>query len=315
MGRVGLIFPGQGAQLIGMGADVATAHPGAGAIFDRANEVLGIDLKRICFEGPESALEATDNQQPAILVTSIALLTALADRCDLPVQAVATAGLSLGEYTALYFAKSLSFEDAVTLVRRRGELMQAAAEARAGGMVSLIGADEAKAQELCDACAEGEDLVPANINCPGQVVISGAAAACARAAGRADEFGLRAVPLKVAGAFHSPLMQPAAEQLGAVLADTEINAPAIPVRSNVTGEPHGDPATIRRLLGAQVTSAVRWQACVEGMIRDGCDQFVEVGPNRVLAGMMRKIDRKMKCVSVNSQEALDKLTTSPAGVN
>jgi len=305
MGKTAFIFPGQGAQLAGMGADAAAASRRAASVYEKANDVLGFDLRAACFSGPAEGLEATDVQQPAILVTSIALLESLAERGDAAQLAAATAGLSLGEYTALYFAGSLSFEDAVTLVRRRGALMQQAAEASAGGMVSLVGADEIKAQQLCDRAADGDVLVLANLNCPGQIVLSGSAAACARAAELADEFGVRAVPLKVAGAFHSPLMQPAAERLGEVLAKTNIKAPRIPVVSNVTGQPHSDPASIRRLLQQQVTSAVRWQACMEYLIAGGFDRFVEVGPNRVLTGLMRKIDRKAKAVGINTQEAIE----------
>ncbi len=304
MSKTAIIFPGQGAQLVGMGADVAASNPEAASVFSRANAVLGFDLQALCFEGPAERLEATDIQQPAILVTSIALLTALGNRAEVARQAAATAGLSLGEYTALYFAGSLSFEDAVTLVRRRGCLMQEAAEAHDSGMVSLIGADEAKAQALCEQAAEGDVLVPANLNCPGQVVVSGSSAACNRALTVAETLGMRAVPLKVAGAFHSPLMQAAADQLGEVLAATEIRPPEIPVLSNVTAEPHGDPDSIRGLLRRQVTSPVRWQACVKRMLADGCDQFLEIGPNRVLTGMMRKIARKAKAASINSQESI-----------
>lgn len=305
MGQTAFMFPGQGAQLVGMGADVAAASPRAAAVFERANAVVGFDLRSACFNGPPETLEATDVQQPAILVTSIALLEALAERGEDPTRlAQAAAGLSLGEYTALYFAGSLAFEDAVMLVRRRGALMQQAAEASAGGMVSLIGADEAQAKELCEKAAAGEPLVPANLNCPGQIVISGAATACARATALAEELRFRAVPLKVAGAFHSPLMQPAADRLADVLAKTEIKPPRIPVMSNVTGKPHGDPDSIRTLLQQQVTSAVRWQTCVEYLLAQGYDRFVEVGPNRVLTGLMRKIDRKARIVCINSQEAI-----------
>ncbi|MCB9851074.1 MAG: ACP S-malonyltransferase [Phycisphaerales bacterium] len=306
MERTAFIFPGQGAQLVGMGADVAAKCQRADDVYRRANDVLGFDLRAACFEGPAEALEATDVQQPAILVTSIALLEALAENCDVAQLASATAGLSLGEYTALYFAKSLTFEDAVTLVRRRGALMQEAADAFPGGMVSLIGADEEKAQALCAQVSQGEAIVPANLNCPGQVVVSGTSDACLRAAEQAEEFGLRAVPLKVAGAFHSPLMQPAADRLGEVLADTKINAPRIPVMSNVTGKPHAGPDEIRELLQKQVTHAVRWQSCVEQLLADGVSRFVEVGPNRVLTGMMRKIDRKATAISISTQESIEK---------
>ncbi len=300
MGRAAVIFPGQGAQFVGMGKDVFASSKRAAEVFEKANELLGFDLKTICFEGPEEKLECTDIQQPAILVTGIAYMEALSERGNLEAEFQATGGLSLGEYTALYFAGSLSFEDAVKLVRKRGELMQAAAEANPSSMVSLIGADEAKAEELCQKAAQGEVLVPANLNCPGQVVISGAKGACARAVELADEVGCRAVALKVAGAFHSPLMQSAADELGQVLASTTINEPRIPVLSNVTSDYHSSPDSIRELLQKQVTSPVRWQASVERLLGEGYDRFVEAGPGRVLTGMMRKIDRKAPTANVGT---------------
>jgi [acyl-carrier-protein] S-malonyltransferase len=286
-----------------MGADVAAESRPAANVYARANDVVGFDLRKLCFEGPADKLECTDIQQPAILVTSIALWEALKEEVgEAHGLFEAAAGLSLGEYTALYGAGSLSFDDAVRLVRRRGELMQQAAEAPPSGMVSLIGADESKAQELCDKAAAGEVLVVANLNCPGQVVISGSQAACERAAAAADEFGCRAVALKVAGAFHSPLMQSAADQLGEVLDGIDVKAPQIPVLSNVTGEYHTDADSIRHLLQEQVVRPVRWQSCVERLIAGGFERFVEVGPNRVLTGMMRKIKRRVQAVSIGTLE-------------
>ena len=288
--------------MVGMGADVAAESPRAADIYARANEILGFDLRGLCFDGPAAELERTDVQQPAILVTSIALLEALAEQGGLEGLFAASAGLSLGEYTALYQAGSMSFEDVVRVVRRRGELMQEAAQASPSGMVSLIGADEQQAQALCEKAAEGEVLVVANLNCPGQIVISGARSACERAVSLADEVGCRAIPLKVAGAFHSPLMQPAADQLGQVLAGTEVKAPALPVVSNVTADYHGDADSIRELLQQQVVQSVRWQASVERLIDEGFDRFVEVGPNRVLTGLMRKINRRVQAVSIGKLE-------------
>jgi [acyl-carrier-protein] S-malonyltransferase len=306
MAKTAILFPGQGAQQVGMGADVAAASAQAARVFAWASDVLGFDLLELCTNGPAERLEATDIQQPAILVASIAYLEGLRELGDAAILdgAEATAGLSLGEYTALYFAGSLAFEDAVRLVRRRGQLMQQAAESSPSGMVSLIGADESKAQALCAAAAEGEVLVPANYNCPGQIVLSGSKGACERAASRAEEFGCKAVPLKVAGAFHSPLMQPAADGLARTLAETQIHAPRVAVLSNVTTQPHADPASIRRLLTEQLTQPVRWHACMERLLQDGFDTFVEVGPNRVLAGLMRKIDRKARTINVGTLEAV-----------
>ncbi len=300
MGHSAILFPGQGSQLVGMGADVAQLSRRAADVFARANHALGFDLQVACFEGPADTLERTDVQQPAILVTSIACLEALADQGEVTAAFRAAAGLSLGEYTALYFAGAFTFEDVVKVVRRRGELMQEAALASPSGMVSLIGADEDKAADLCEMAAAGEVLAPANLNCPGQVVISGSKGACQRALDMAEEVGCRAVPLKVAGAFHSPLMQSAADAMRDVLARTEIRPPRLPVLSNVSGDYHGDPESIRRVLEQQVTRPVRWQACVERLIADGFDRMVEVGPNRVLTGLMRKIDRKVKAISIGT---------------
>lgn len=312
MGRTAIIFPGQGSQLVGMGADVARASRRAAGVFKRADEVLGIDLSKACFDGPAERLACTDIQQPAILVTSIALIEAMFEQGEDPAVYEATAGLSLGEYTALYFAGSLSFEDAVSLVYRRGQLMQAAADAQPSGMVSLIGADESKAAQLCELVAESDVLVPANLNCPGQVVVSGSQSACERAVRRAGELELKAIPLKVAGAFHSPLMQSAADALGEVLATTPIAEPRIGVVSNVTAEFHGRPDLIRELLQRQVTAPVRWQRSIERLIDEGFDRFVEVGPSRVLTGLMRKINRSVEAVCVSTADDLAALASTPS---
>jgi len=217
------------------------------------------------------------------------------------------AGLSLGEYTALHAAGAMEFEDGLRLVRRRGELMQEAAGAAAGGMASVIGGDREAVEGLCAKAAEGEVLGPANFNCPGQIVISGALAACERAVSMAGEFGVRAVMLKVAGAFHSALMGSAAEGLAAELAKTEIKEPSCAVYSNVTGARHGDAESIRVLLGRQLTEPVLWQGAIEGMMADGVRSFVEIGPGRILTGLQRKIDRKAECVNVRTAEDVETL--------
>jgi [acyl-carrier-protein] S-malonyltransferase len=300
------IFPGQGAQLVGMGRDVADAHPVAADTFAEADSVLGFSLSTLCFEGPEERLSATDIQQPAIFATSVALFRAALEagrfrRGDF----AAMGGLSLGEYTALHLAGAVSFADALRLVARRGELMQEAAERTSGGMVSLIGADEEKALALCEQVAERGKVQTANFNCPGQIVISGDKAACEAATELAGEMGLRAVSLPVAGAFHSEHMRPAADGLRPALEACEIRSPEVRVIANVNAEYHGDPASIRELLVRQVTSPVRWQACVERLIADGCGAFFEVGPNRHLTGMMRKINRKMKTTNISTVGDLD----------
>lgn len=304
-----VIFPGQGAQLVGMGQDVAEARRIAADTFAEADDVVGYELSRLCFEGPDERLNATDIQQPAIFVTSVALFRAALDAGVFKSEQFrAMGGLSLGEYTALCVAEAVSFADALRLVQKRGQLMQAAAEASTGSMVSLIGLDEDKVLALCERVAPQGRVQPANFNCPGQIVISGDTAACEAAVGLADEFGCRAVPLPVAGAFHSAHMQSAADGLQPVLAETEFRTPTTPVISNVNAEYHTTPEAMRDLLVQQVVNPVRWQACVERLIADGCDAFWEVGPNRHLTGMMRKINRKMKTTNVSTAAALQ-----PAG--
>lgn len=295
------IFPGQGAQLVGMGRDAADRFAVAAETFARADELLGLPLSTICFEGPAERLNATDIQQPAIFTTSVALFRAALDARVFTADAFAMmGGLSLGEYTALHLAGALSFEDALRLVHRRAQLMQQACEASAGGMVSLIGLDENAVLALCERVAEKGRVRPANFNCPGQIVISGELAACEAAAALAEEFGGKAVPLKVAGAFHSELMRPAAEGLRPVLEAADIRTPSVRVISNVDAEYHRDPPAIRQSLYQQVFNPVRWQACCERMIRDGASEFYEIGPNRVLSGLMRKIDRRVRVVSVST---------------
>ncbi len=304
------IFPGQGAQLVGMGKDVAAAWPQAAAIFKQADEMLGRPLSQLCFAGPESELNKTDVQQPAIFVTSVALYHAAvaAGRID-PRQCTAMGGLSLGEYTALHLSGALSFEDALRLVHRRGQLMQQAAEARLGGMVSLLGMDEGQALALCERVADKGHVRPANFNCPGQIVISGEVPACEAATALAGEFGGKAVPLKVAGAFHSELMRPAADGLRPVLAEAKFSAPAVRVVANVDAAYHTTPDAIRESLYRQVFNPVRWQGCVERLIADGVSEYHEIGPNRVLFGLMRKINRNVRCINLSTAADLN----PPAG--
>ena len=305
MGKQAILFPGQGSQAAGMGRDLAASSRTAAETFRRADEVLGFELSKACFEGPADRLECTDVQQPAIFVTSIAIWNVLMER-GLSVEAFgAAAGLSLGEYTALHVAGAVGFEDGLTLVHRRGQLMREAAEAHPGGMVSLVGADEDTARRLCEKAAEGEVLSPANLNCPGQVVLSGAKSACARALELAGGFNCRAVPLKVAGAFHSALMESAARGLAEALRATPFQPPRIPVLANVSAESHGDPDAIRRALERQLTHPVLWQRSMERLVADGFGRFVEIGAGRVLTGLMRKINRQATAVSIAGMADLD----------
>lgn len=293
------IFPGQGAQEVGMGQDVAAQSTVAAETFRQADELLGLPLSRLCFEGPADRLNATDVQQPAIFTTSVALYRAAVDRDRIrPDQFTYMAGLSLGEYTALHLADAIDFEDALRLVYRRGQLMQAAAQAAPGGMVSLIGMDEPAALALCEAVADKGAVRPANFNCPGQIVISGDLAACQAAASLADQRGGRAIPLDVAGAFHSELMRPAADALRETLMATDIRPPRCKVVSNVDVALHSEPAAIRDSLYRQVVNPVRWQQCVEHMLAAGVRDFWEIGPKRVLAGLNRKIDRAARTTNI-----------------
>jgi len=274
---------------------------------------LGFDLARVCFEGPAESLEQTDLQQPAIFVTSMALWEAWREGVGAGETIAFAGGLSLGEYTALCAAGAISLEDGVTLVRRRGELMQQAARENPSGMLSLVGADEAMAQRLCER-ARGEDvLAPANFNCPGQVVIAGSKPACERAVTLASEVGCRAVPLAVAGAFHTPLMASAAAGLTPGLGATHFRAPRMKVIANVDANYHRDEVAIRSSLTRQVTQPVLWQKCVERMIADGVERFVEIGPGRVLTGLMRKINRKVPCINISNAEAVGLGAAASAG--
>lgn len=301
-----VIFPGQGAQSVGMAADVFEHSAAARDVFARAANVVGYDLAEICFAGPADRLERTDVQQPAILVASAAIWAALRDGPGQTTTFTHAGGLSLGEYTALYAAGAIALEDAVRVVHRRGQLMQEAAEAADSGMVSLVGIEDDQATQLCAEVAEGDVLVPANFNCPGQVVISGSKAACARAVEAAERFGCRAVPLAVAGAFHSPLMASAAEGLRSVLAEVPFKPPTMSVVANVDGAYHTSADAIRESLARQVTSPVRWTDCIRRMIGDGVTRFTEVGPGRTLTGMMRRIDRSVDAAAVNNREAIEK---------
>lgn len=308
-----LLCPGQGAQAVGMGKGWAEAHPEAQAIFDRAEAVvgdaLGLSFRDLCFSGPADRLNKTDASQPAIYVTSVASwhgICAVSGYAPAEAPLAAAAGLSLGEYTALHLAGAITFEDGLRLVLLRGRAMQDAAEASPSSMVALIGADEASAARLCDLTLErlGDPsavLVPANFNAPGQVVVSGSLAACNLAESVAGEIGLKATRLTVAGAFHSPLMAPAAAQLRVALASTPIQPPRCPVLSNVTGVPHErDPQTIRARLVEQLTRPVRWaENCawlVANAVAAGRDP-VELAPGRTLAGLMRRISKDTKVVT------------------
>jgi [acyl-carrier-protein] S-malonyltransferase len=296
-----LVFPGQGAQAVGMLGAWCDGHAAAGRLFDRAAEILGYDLAAICRSGPAEKLNATAVSQPAILVTSLAALEVLKARDPGVVAACPiTAGLSLGEYTALVFAGAIDFDDAVRVVDIRGRAMQACAGERgpdgtaAGGMVAVLGLDRGRVADLCDTARGGDVLAVANVLCPGNVVVSGSDAACRRLEEAAGAAGaMKCVRLEVAGAFHTPLMQRAVEKLAAALEQTPLRPPRIPVVSNVDARPHSDPGEIRGLLARQVCGVVEWQASMEHLLSTGVKSVCEVGPGRVLRGLLKRIDRSV----------------------
>jgi [acyl-carrier-protein] S-malonyltransferase len=293
--KIAFLFPGQGAQKVGMGRTLAETLPVARALYDRAGEVLGYDLAKICFEGPEGDLDSTVYSQPALFVTSLAALESLrAERSDVVDACDFAAGLSLGEYTAMVFAGVMEFETALRVVQRRGEAMQAAADAAPSGMVAVLGLERDQVQVVCDQ-ARGEGVLQiANLLCPGNIVVSGDNAACERAAELAVAAGaFKVQPLAVAGAFHTPLMKSAVEKLAAALEGAKLSRPRIPVVSNVDAEPHDDPEEIRRLLIEQVVSPVLWEDSMRYLLAQGVDQMYEIGPGRVLRGLMRRIERKV----------------------
>ncbi len=301
MSRIAFLFPGQGAQKVGMGRRLAESLPSVRDLYDRATGVLGYDLAELCFEGPAEKLDSTVCSQPALFVTSLAALESLrAESPDLALSCEAAAGLSLGEYTAMVLAGVMQFEDGLALVQKRGRAMQDAADATLGGMVSILGLERVEVEKLCQEAAGGETLEVANLLCPGNIVVSGTVAACERAAEMAPSLGaMKAVPLAVAGAFHTQIMRPADERLAAALADVPMQRPKIPVVSNVDARPHDDPEEIRDLLIRQVLCPVRWEDSMRYMLSEGFDQFVEVGPGRVLRGLLRRIDRKISCQSMD----------------
>jgi [acyl-carrier-protein] S-malonyltransferase len=299
--KTALIFAGQGAQVVGMGKDFSEAYPSAKAWFERANAALGYDLTAICFAGPEPELTKTENAQPGIFLVSWIAYQLL--KAKVPTLAFeATAGLSLGEFTALTAAGALSFEDGLRIVRLRGRFMQEACEASRGGMAAVIGLDEAATREVCAQAG----VVLANLNCPGQLVISGAAENINQACELAKAKGARrALPLTVAGAYHSPLMASAQPKLQSELAQVSIQPPTVPVISNVTAQAHGAAQEIRARLVEQVTSSVRWEESMRYLLGQGFTRFIELGPGTALSGFARKIDKTAQVLNVADVASLE----------
>ena len=299
MSKTALLFAGQGAQTVGMGKDLAAQFPAAKNWFDRANAALGYDLAKICFNGPEADLTKTENAQPGIFLVSWICFELLKERAP-NLKFDATAGLSLGEFTALTAAGAMSFEDGLRVVRQRGKFMQEACDATKGGMAAVIGLDKAPTREVCAAAG----VVLANLNCPGQLVISGEAEKIAKAVELAKAKGAkRAIALPVAGAYHSPLMASAQSKLQNELAKIKISAPVVPVISNVTAQPHG--SDISAWLVEQVCASVLWENSMRHLLAQGFTRFIELGPGAALSGFMKRIDKNAQMLNVADAASLE----------
>ena len=285
------VFPGQGAQFVGMGKDLYDNNPKAKELFEKANDILGYRITDIMFAGTDDELKQTKVTQPAVFLHSVIKAISLGDEFKPSM----VAGHSLGEFSALVAAGALNFEDGLRLVYARAMAMQKACEAAPSTMAAIVGLPDDKIEEICaEVSKEGSVVVPANYNCPGQLVISGNVEAINEACEKLKAAGAkRALPLKVGGAFHSPLMQPAKDELQAAIEKTEFSAPQCPVYQNVDGKPHTDPADIKANLIAQLRSSVRWTSCVQNMIADGADDFTECGPGKALQGMIGRIDKNV----------------------
>lgn len=295
-----ILFPGQGSQSVGMGRDFYDAIPECKALFDKANEVLGYDIAGICFNGPEEELKKSHNTQPAIFTVSAAAFEAM--KLKKPMQFDYAAGHSLGEWGALYAAGVVSFEDTLRVLKARGEFIQAACEANPGAMLAVINLDRAVLEKI----AADTGVTMANINSPDQIVLSGTAEGIARAETLCKEAGAkRALPLPVAGAFHSPLMQPAAGRMAEFLKDIPLAAPKIPVLSNVTGQPHESVDAIRSNMIAQITGSVRWVESMQWLAAQGVAEVVECGPGKVLAGLIKRIDKTVAVSNIGTVSDLN----------
>lgn len=305
--KIAWLFPGQGSQKVGMGAHAVEASPAAREVFRVADERLGFSLSRLCFNGPDAELALTANTQPAIVTTSCALLAALREAYPALPTPSFTAGHSLGEYSALVAAGALDFADAVALVRLRGSAMQRAVPEGQGGMLAVIGCDQASVESLCTDAAQGDVLSPANYNCPGQIVIAGHATAVERARVLAKERKLKAIPLKVSAPFHCALMKPAASELAGALETVQVRPLQFPVVANVDAVPYTDPSHVRGKLVAQVDGAVRWEQTLRVLADHGVTHALEIGSGTVLAGLAKKTVPAIQILNVDGPDTINKV--------
>lgn len=303
MGRIAFVFPGQGAQYVGMGKELSEISVGAARVFDEASEALGFDVKKMIFEGDDETLKITENTQPAILTASVACAWPL---LEAGIRADFTGGLSLGEYSAHVISGSMSFKDAVKLVRKRGKYMQEAVPLGAGTMAAILGLSREDVLEVCRLAGEYGVVEAANFNCPGQIVIAGETPAINEAIRIASEKGAkRAILLNVSAPFHCSLLKPAGEKLTKELEDVEIRDMGIPVVTNVTGGLIGSRDQIKDLLISQVSKPVLWEDCVRTLIKNGTDTFVEIGPGKTLSGFIKKTDKEVRVLNVEDKASLD----------
>jgi [acyl-carrier-protein] S-malonyltransferase len=306
MKPIGFIFPGQGSQYVGMGKELFENFSVAKQVFEEADDALGLSLSALCFKGPEEALRLTENTQPAVLTTSVAALKVLqTEKGKIP---HLTAGHSLGEYTALVASGALTFSDAVKIVRLRGKFMQEAVPVGEGAMAAVLGIEREQIEKICEEVSSGEVLTPANFNCPGQIVIAGHAKAVERAIERVKKEGKKAMLLPVSAPFHSPLMKPAGERLEKALEEISVSDLKIPVVTNVDAETNSSKDRVRGLLVAQVSSPVRWEESMGEMIEKGIEQVLEIGPGKVLSGMMKRIDPRIETKNIEDIQTLKKIS-------
>ncbi len=304
MKKIAFLFPGQGSQTIGMGKDFFDHFKVAREVFEEADDTLHFSISKLCFEGPEDELKLTENTQPAVLTASIAALRVL--QTERGVQPLLTAGHSLGEYSALVAVGAFAFADALRTVRLRGKFMQEAVPVGEGTMAAVLGLDPEELERICEEASDGEVVTPANFNCPGQIVISGHTSAVERAIELVKRKGKKAMPLQVSAPFHSPLMKPAGLQLKEVLKDIPITEFKVPVVTNVEARPNSVPERVKPLLVEQVSSPVRWEESIREMIQEGIEQFLEVGPGKVLSGLMKRIDSKAETSHIEDLLSLKK---------